>query len=83
MRVFEFVNAIVGGVILREYIPSIDKGIRRLFENGVIVESSGRHQGHPVDGSTTIATLRLHSTAGLLALAILSGARKRTKTRCA
>ena len=33
---YEFVNAIVGGVIPKEYIPSIDKGIREALENGVI-----------------------------------------------
>ncbi len=38
---YEFVNAIVGGVIPKEYIPSIDKGIREALENGVIA-------GYPV-----------------------------------
>jgi len=38
---YEFVNAIVGGVIPREYIPAVDKGIKEQTENGVIA-------GYPV-----------------------------------
>ena len=33
---YEFVNEIVGGVIPKEYIPSVDKGIQEALENGVI-----------------------------------------------
>lgn len=38
---YKFVNAIVGGVIPKEYIPAVDKGIREQMENGVIA-------GYPV-----------------------------------
>jgi elongation factor G len=38
---YEFVNAIVGGAIPREYVPAVDKGIREQMENGVIA-------GYPV-----------------------------------
>ena len=33
---YEFVNAIVGGVIPKEYIPAIDKGVQEQMENGVL-----------------------------------------------
>ncbi|WP_232058689.1 elongation factor G [Aquicella lusitana] len=38
---YEFENAIVGGVIPREYIPAVDKGIQEQLQNGVIA-------GYPV-----------------------------------
>lgn len=33
---YEFVNAIIGGAIPKEYIPAVDKGIKEQLENGVI-----------------------------------------------
>lgn len=33
---YEFVNAITGGVIPKEYIPSIDKGIQDALKSGVL-----------------------------------------------
>jgi len=33
---YEFVNAIVGGVVPKEYVPAVDKGVREQMENGVI-----------------------------------------------
>lgn len=38
---YEFVNQIVGGVIPKEYIPAVDKGIQEQLQNGVIA-------GYPV-----------------------------------
>ncbi|MCP4212713.1 MAG: elongation factor G [Halieaceae bacterium] len=33
---FEFVNDIVGGVVPREYIPAVEKGVSEAMENGVL-----------------------------------------------
>lgn len=33
---YEFTNAIVGGVIPKEYIPAIDRGIKDALQNGII-----------------------------------------------
>ncbi len=33
---YEFINEIVGGVIPKEYIPAVDKGVQEQMENGVI-----------------------------------------------
>jgi elongation factor G len=38
---YQFVNQIVGGVIPKEYIPAVDKGIQEQLQNGVIA-------GYPV-----------------------------------
>ncbi len=38
---YEFVNAIVGGTIPKEYIPAVDKGVQEQLQNGVIA-------GYPV-----------------------------------
>lgn len=38
---YEFINAIVGGAIPKEYIPAVDKGIQEQLQNGVIA-------GYPV-----------------------------------
>jgi elongation factor G len=38
---YEFENAIIGGVVPREYIPAVDKGVREQMANGVVA-------GYPV-----------------------------------
>ena len=38
---FEFVNGIVGGVVPKEYIPAVEKGVAEQMENGIIA-------GYPV-----------------------------------
>jgi elongation factor G len=45
---YEFVNGVVGGVVPREFIPAVDKGIKEAIEGGVIA-------GYPiVDVKVTI-----------------------------
>ncbi len=56
---YEFIDNIKGGVIPNEFIPSVDKGIRKTMERGVLAEFpvvdvkivlvDGKH--HPVDSS--------------------------------
>ncbi len=45
---YEFVNEIVGGVIPKEYIPAVDKGVQEQMENGVVA-------GYPlIDAKVTL-----------------------------
>jgi len=39
---YEFVNEIVGGVVPKEFIPAVDKGIKEQMENGVLA-------GYPIE----------------------------------
>ena len=39
---YEFINKIVGGVIPKEYIPAVDKGIQEQMKNGILA-------GYPVE----------------------------------
>lgn len=40
---YEFVNGIVGGVVPKEYIPAVDKGVQEQAKNGILA-------GYPVVG---------------------------------
>lgn len=56
---YEFVDAIVGGVISREYIPSCDKGFQEQLKEGILIKQPvvnvrvvlNDGQTHPVDSS--------------------------------
>ena len=39
---YEFINQIVGGVVPKEYIPAVDKGVQEQMKNGVIA-------GYPIE----------------------------------
>ncbi|CAG1022597.1 partial Elongation factor G, partial [Methylococcales bacterium] len=40
---YEFVNGVVGGVVPKEYIPAVDKGVQEQLKNGILA-------GYPVVG---------------------------------
>ncbi len=56
---YEFVNAIVGGVIPKEYIPACEKGFKEQIEEGILIGQAvvgikvviNDGQTHPVDSS--------------------------------
>ena len=41
---FEFVDAIKGGAVPREYIPAVEKGLRETLPNGVLAGYPGRRR---------------------------------------
>ena len=51
---YEFENKIVGGVVPKEYIPSIDKGIQEALNSGVLAGLPGR--GRDASSSSTART---------------------------
>ena len=63
---YEFVNKIVGGVVPKEYIPSIDKGIQEALNSGVLA-------GYPGRGREGRAHRRLLPRRGLLRSCLQGG----------
>ena len=73
---FEFVNAIVGGVVPKEYIPAVEKGLRESIKHGVLA-------GYPMVGiKATLFDGKYHPVDSK-EVAFKSAARLAYKAACA
>ena len=73
---FEFVNAIVGGVVPREYVPAVEKGTREALQRGVLA-------GYPMVGvKATLFDGKYHPVDSK-EVAFKSAARLAYKAACA
>ncbi len=73
---FEFVNAIVGGVVPKEYIPAVEKGLREAMVHGVLA-------GYPMTGvKATLYDGKYHPVDSK-EVAFKSAARLAYKAACA
>ncbi len=73
---FEFVNAIVGGVVPREYVPAVEKGTREAMQRGVLA-------GYPMIGvKATLYDGKYHPVDSK-EVAFKSAARLAYKAACA
>ncbi len=73
---FEFVNAIVGGVVPKEYIPAVEKGLREAMQRGVLA-------GYPMVGiKATLYDGKYHPVDSK-EVAFKSAARLSYKAACA
>ncbi|MEG1525137.1 MAG: elongation factor G [Clostridia bacterium] len=73
---FEFVNAIVGGVVPKEYIPAVEKGLKEAMQHGVLA-------GYPMVGvKATLYDGKYHPVDSK-EVAFKSAARLSYKAACA
>lgn len=73
---FEFVNAIVGGVVPKEYVPAVEKGLREAMQHGVLA-------GYPMTGvKATLFDGKYHPVDSK-EVAFKSAARLSYKAACA
>ncbi|HWS29801.1 MAG TPA: elongation factor G [Clostridia bacterium] len=73
---FEFVNAIVGGVVPREYIPAVEKGTREALQHGVLA-------GYPMIGVKATLFFGKYHPVDSKEVAFKSAARLAYKEACA
>lgn len=73
---FEFVNAIVGGVVPREYIPAVEKGTREALQRGVLA-------GYPMIGLKATLFFGKYHPVDSKEVAFKSAARLAYKEACA
>ncbi len=73
---FEFVNAIVGGVVPKEYIPAVEKGTREAMQKGVLA-------GYPMTGLKATLYFGKYHPVDSKEVAFKSAARLAYKEACA
>lgn len=73
---FEFVNAIVGGVVPKEYIPAVEKGTREAMRKGVLA-------GYPMIGVKATLFFGKYHPVDSKEVAFKSAARLAYKEACA
>ena len=73
---FEFVNAVVGGAVPKEFIPAVEKGIREAKEHGVLA-------GYPMVGFRATLYDGKYHPVDSKEVAFKSAARISYKTACA
>ena len=73
---FEFVNAIVGGVVPKEYIPAVEKGTREAMRKGVLA-------GYPMTGVKATLFFGKYHPVDSKEVAFKSAARLAYKEACA
>ena len=73
---FDFVNAIVGGVVPKEYIPAVEKGTREAMKHGVLA-------GYPMTGVKATLFFGKYHPVDSKEVAFKTAARLAYKEACA